>query len=96
VRLSRCEVRDHINYRKIDRWRSYRFYRALQRLESLTCDICEIFGALRFLSFSTQSARSSRSMDASAKRSHRVIMHLGDLRLSECEQFSTVFRSAWA
>jgi hypothetical protein len=28
VRLSRCEVRDHINYRKNDRWRSYRFYRA--------------------------------------------------------------------
>jgi hypothetical protein len=28
VRLSSCEVRDHINYRKNDRWRSYRFYRA--------------------------------------------------------------------
>ena len=28
MRLSRCEVRDHINYRKNDRWRSYRFYRA--------------------------------------------------------------------
>jgi integrase len=24
-----CEVRDHINYRKNDRWRSYRFYRGL-------------------------------------------------------------------
>ena len=28
ARLSRCEVRDHINYRKNDRWPSYRFYRA--------------------------------------------------------------------
>jgi hypothetical protein len=28
MRLSRCEVRDHINYRKNDRWRSYQFYRA--------------------------------------------------------------------
>jgi hypothetical protein len=35
VRLSRCEVRDHINYRKNDRWRSYRFYRGLQRLEQI-------------------------------------------------------------
>ena len=28
VRLSCCEVRDHINCRKNDRWRSHRFYRA--------------------------------------------------------------------
>ena len=34
MRLSRCEVRDHINCRKNDRWPSYRFYRALQRLKS--------------------------------------------------------------
>jgi hypothetical protein len=26
-------VRDQVNYRKSDRWRSYRFYRALQRLK---------------------------------------------------------------
>src|SRR6476660_2567970 len=56
VRLSRCEVRDHINYRKNDRWRSHRFYRALQRLESPMRYICEIFGAPQFSSFSTLSA----------------------------------------
>ena len=55
MRLSRCEVRDHIKYRKNDRWRSYRFYRALQRLKSPMRYICEIFGAPRFSSFSTQS-----------------------------------------
>jgi len=53
-------VRDHINYRKNDRWRSYRFYRALQRLKSPMRYICEIFGAPRFSSFSTQSVRSGR------------------------------------
>ena len=56
MRLSRCEVRDHISYRKIDRWRSHRFYRALQRLESPMRYICEIFGAPKFSSFSTQAA----------------------------------------
>ena len=54
MRLSRCDVRDHINYRKNDRWPSYRFYRALQRLKSPMRYICEIFGAPRFSSFSTQ------------------------------------------
>jgi len=49
-------VRDHINYRKNDRWRSYRFYGALQRLKSPMRYIREIFGAPRFSSFSTQSA----------------------------------------
>jgi hypothetical protein len=34
VRLSRCELGDHINCRENDRWPSYRFYRALQRLKS--------------------------------------------------------------
>jgi hypothetical protein len=58
VRLTRCDVRDHINCRKNNRWRSYRFYKALQRLKSPTCDICEIFGAPRFRSFSTQSVKS--------------------------------------
>ena len=57
MRLSRCEVRDHINYRKNDRWRSHRFYRALQWLKSPMRYVCEIFGAPRFSSFSTQSAR---------------------------------------
>ena len=56
MRLARCEVRDHINYRKNDRWPSYRFYRALQRLKSPMRYVCEIFGAPRFSSFSTQSA----------------------------------------
>ena len=55
MRLSRCELRDHINCRKNDRWPSYRFYRALQRLKSPMRYICEIFGAQRFSSFSTQS-----------------------------------------
>ena len=53
MRLSRCEVRDHIDCRKNDRWRSYRFYKALQRLKSPMRDIREIFGAPRFSSFST-------------------------------------------
>ena len=64
MRLSRCEVRDRINYRKNDRWRSYQFYRALQRLKSLMRYICEIFGAPRFSSFSTLSAQSGRSVSA--------------------------------
>jgi hypothetical protein len=68
VRLTRCDMRDHINCRKNDRWRSYRFYRALQRLKSPTCDICEIFGAPRFRSFSTQSARSGLRIDSAAKQ----------------------------
>ena len=51
VRLSRCGVRDHVNYSKNDRWRSYRFYRALQRLKSPMRYICEIFGAPRFRVF---------------------------------------------
>jgi hypothetical protein len=55
VRLSRCEVRDHISYRKNDRWCSYQFYRASQRLKLPMRYICEIFGAPRFPSFSTQS-----------------------------------------
>ena len=50
--------RDHINYRKNDRWCSYRFYRALQRLKSPMRYIWEIFGAPQFSGFSTQSARS--------------------------------------
>jgi hypothetical protein len=62
VRFSRGELRDHINYRKNDRWLSYRFYRALQRLKSPMCYICEIFGARRFSRFSTQSARSGPSI----------------------------------
>jgi hypothetical protein len=58
VRLSRIEVRDHINYRKNDRWPAIGFYRALQWLKSSMRYICEIFGVPRFLGFSTQSARS--------------------------------------
>jgi hypothetical protein len=61
VRFSRCDVRDHMNYRKSDRLHSYRFYRALQRQRSPIRYICEIFGAPRFSSFSTQSARTGRS-----------------------------------
>ena len=51
MRLSRCEVRDHINCRKNDRWPSYRFYRALQRLKSPMRYICEIFGASAIFEF---------------------------------------------
>jgi hypothetical protein len=61
VRLSCCEVRDRMNYRKNDRWPSYRLYDALQRQKSPMRYICEIFGASRFSSFSTISARSSHS-----------------------------------
>ena len=35
MRLSCCEVRVHLNYRKNDRWPSHRFYSALQRQKSL-------------------------------------------------------------
>jgi hypothetical protein len=70
VRLSRCEVRDHIDYRKNDRWRSYRFYRALQRLKSPMRYICEIFGAPRFSSFSTQSGV-KRTLPRRGDRSHQ-------------------------
>jgi hypothetical protein len=55
VRSLCCELRDHINYRKNDRWPSYRIYSALQRQKSPMRYICEIFGAPRFSSFSTQS-----------------------------------------
>ncbi len=51
MRLSRCEVRDQINYHKNDRWRPYRFYRTLQRLKSPMRYICEIFGARDFRVF---------------------------------------------
>ena len=87
MRLSRCEVRDHINYRKNDCWRSYRFYRALQRLKSPIRYICEIFGAPRFSSFSTLSRKERTSIirglssafdpvdgaHSAASRCHRVV-----------------------
>ena len=48
MRLTRCDVRDHINYSKNGHRRSYLFCRAFQWLKSPTCDICEIFGARDF------------------------------------------------
>ena len=42
VRRFRCEERGHMNYRKNDRWPSYRFYSALQRQKSPMRYICEI------------------------------------------------------
>jgi hypothetical protein len=75
MRLSRCEVRDHINYRKNYRWPSYRFYSALQRLKSPMRDICEIFGARRFSTFSTISAISRHLPPTqSALVSHDVLV----------------------
>ena len=62
VRRFRREVRDHMNYRKNNRWPSHRFYSALQRQKSAKRYICEILGVPRFSSFSTQSARSGHSM----------------------------------
>ena len=75
MRLSRCEVRDHINWCKNDRWHSYRFLRAMQRLKSPKRYVCEIFGAPRLSSFSTQSAtfgswRTARPPRGRAPRSH--------------------------
>ena len=61
MRLSRCEVRDHINHRKNDGWASLRFYRALQRLKLPMRSICAIFGAPLFSSFSTQSGEERKS-----------------------------------
>src|SRR5664279_5379834 len=60
MRLSRFDVRDHINCRKNDRWPSPQLYGALQRLKSSTRYICVIFGSSRFSSFSTVSAKSGR------------------------------------
>jgi hypothetical protein len=51
-----------MNYRKNDRWPSYRFDSALQLQKSPMRFICEIFGAPRFSSFSTHSAKSGRSI----------------------------------
>ena len=83
--LSRCEVRDHINYRKNDRWRSYQFYRALQWLKSPMRYVCEIFGAPRFSSFSTQSARNG----------HGAISDLGPLSGEEWKSDLEPARSAF-
>jgi len=68
VRLFRCEVRDHINYRKNDRWPSYRFYSALQRQKSPMRYIYETLGALRFSSFATQS-KAKRTSHLAARTS---------------------------
>jgi len=67
VRLSRCDVRDHMNYRKNDRLPSYRFYSALQRQKSPMRCICEIFGAPRISSFSTQSAQNGHAVVTSLR-----------------------------
>jgi hypothetical protein len=69
VRLSRCGVRDHVNYSKNDRWRSYRFYRALQRLKSSMRNTCEIFGASIFEFFNTigQFRKSARASATSGR-----------------------------
>jgi hypothetical protein len=66
VRLSRCEVRVHINDR--DHRRLYLFYGALQRLKPPTRYICELFGAPRFSSFSTLSANTG--LTCSSKQHH--------------------------
>ena len=63
MRLSRCEERDRINYRKNDRWRSYQFYRALQRLKSPMRYICEIFGASHFRVFQHNRGHSGTQSD---------------------------------
>jgi len=70
ARLTRHDVRDHINHRKNDRWPSYWFYRALQRLKSAMRYICETFGAPRLSSFSTQSAQCGHSWRLNASRRH--------------------------
>ena len=64
MRFSRCEVRDHINHRKNDRWPSYRFCRELQWLKSPIRSICKIFGARRCSSF--QHNRPKADMPAGA------------------------------
>jgi tRNA(Ile2) C34 agmatinyltransferase TiaS len=74
VRLSRREVRDHINYRKNDRWRSYRFYRALQRLKSPMHNICEISEPRDFRVFqcNRRKADIGQSIDVSKVRAKRT------------------------
>ena len=84
MRLSRGELRDHINCRKNDRWPSYRFYRALQRLKSPMRNICEIFGAQRFSSFSTQLGPQRTSFV-----SKRVFCPLTHSRLAPRAAFAT-------
>ena len=46
MRLSRCELGDHINYCKNKSLTLYRFYGAFLRLKSPMRCICEIFRAL--------------------------------------------------
>jgi hypothetical protein len=82
VRLSRCEVRDHINYRKNDRWPSYRFYRALQRLKSPMRYVCEIFGTPRFSSFSTQSTQGGHLVSAGLRPTILLYEHVGRAHVS--------------
>ena len=67
MRLSRCNVRDHINCCKNDRWPSYRFYSALQLQKSLMRYICEIFGTCDFRVF--QHNRGKNGHQSSTARS---------------------------
>ena len=56
MRLSRCEVRDHINYRKSDRWPSDQFYRPCSGEIANALHLRD-FRSPAISSFSTQSAR---------------------------------------
>ena len=88
MRLSRCQVRDHINYRKNDRWPSYRFYSASQRQKSPMRYICEIFGARDFRVFQhnpPEAAVHPRSLflrsDSKRQRATRVLNRMAFARL---------------
>ena len=73
MRLSRSEVRDHINYRKIDRWPSYRFYRASQRRKFPMRYICEIFGAPDFRLFQHNLLQAGSRSAASSISVHHFV-----------------------
>jgi hypothetical protein len=81
VRLSCCEVRDHMNYRRNDRWPAYRFYRALQRLKSPMRYICEIFGAPQFSSFQHNRGYNGRAVQAGTPPTLTPVADIGPHQL---------------
>jgi hypothetical protein len=96
VRLSRFDVRDHINCRKNDRWPSHRFYRALQRLKSSIRYIFEIFGVSRFSSFSTQSSEKQTSLLFDWRRPlwrKAASLNIGGVRRGACHEIEMISKS---
>jgi hypothetical protein len=64
VRRFRCEVRDHMNYRKNDRWPSYRFYSALHRQKSPMLHLRDFRSPAIFEFFNTIGVQRTSSLDS--------------------------------